>query len=70
MLRTVIVALLSFQTLAYGQRREPSHDHDHVLHQFRRVQLTDTYFSEGASFGDINNDGVMDVVCGPYWFAG
>ncbi|MFK7821999.1 MAG: PVC-type heme-binding CxxCH protein [Planctomycetaceae bacterium] len=41
-----------------------------MLHQFRRVQLTDTYFSEGASFGDINNDGVMDVVCGPYWFAG
>jgi putative membrane-bound dehydrogenase-like protein len=53
---------------------QDDHDHSHadhsVLHEFQRVQLTDTYFSEGANFGDINNDGVMDAVCGPYWFAG
>ena len=53
---------------------QDDHDHSHAdhnaLHEFKRVQLTDTYFSEGANFGDINNDGVMDVVCGPYWFAG
>lgn len=43
---------------------------DHVLHTFQRVQLTGTYYSEGANFGDINNDGINDVVYGPYWFAG
>ena len=27
---------------------------DHVLHSFKRQQLTDVYFSEGANAGDIN----------------
>jgi hypothetical protein len=43
---------------------------DSVLHKFQRKQLTDFYFSEGANAGDINNDGHMDAVYGPYWFAG
>ncbi|MFQ5732777.1 MAG: PVC-type heme-binding CxxCH protein, partial [Planctomycetaceae bacterium] len=43
---------------------------DFHLHQFQRIQLTDIYYSEGASFGDVNNDGVIDVVHGPYWFQG
>lgn len=42
----------------------------YYLHQFQRIQLTDVYYSEGASFGDINGNGVVDVVHGPYWFAG
>ncbi|WP_246151780.1 FG-GAP repeat domain-containing protein [Rubripirellula reticaptiva] len=37
---------------------------------FERTQLTGTYFSEGASAGDVNGDGEVDVVYGPYWFAG
>ena len=40
------------------------------LHKFQRQQLTKTYFSEGANAGDVNRDGVADVVYGPYWFAG
>jgi hypothetical protein len=41
-----------------------------VLHDFATIPVTDTYFSEGANFGDLNNDGVNDIVYGPYWFAG
>lgn len=41
-----------------------------VLHSFRRQQLTDLYLSEGANGGDLNNDKHVDVVYGPYWFAG
>lgn len=41
-----------------------------ALHTFERQQLTDTYFSEGANAGDLNGDGVADVVYGPYWFEG
>ena len=41
-----------------------------VLHRFERQQLTDVYYSEGASAGDLNRDGKPDVVHGPYWFAG
>src|SRR6476646_7395718 len=42
----------------------------YTLHKFEKTQLSDKFFSEGASFGDFNHDGVMDVVSGPYWYAG
>src|SRR5690606_8124582 len=45
-------------------------DVSHTLHSFRRVPLTDVYYSEGANFGDLNGDGIPDIVYGPYWFAG
>jgi hypothetical protein len=43
---------------------------EHVLHSFESIRLTDTYFSEGANAGDLNQDGHPDVVYGPYWFEG
>lgn len=43
---------------------------DHKLHSFKKTQLSDQFFSEGANFGDFNKDGVMDIVSGPYWYAG
>ena len=43
---------------------------DHVVHTFERQQLTDVYFSEGANFGDINHDGKLDAIHGPYWWQG
>lgn len=43
---------------------------EHVLHRFDRLPLTDIYFSEGAGAGDINQDGHVDVVYGPHWYAG
>ncbi len=38
--------------------------------KFQRLQVTKEYFAEGAGYGDFNRDGKIDVVCGPYWFAG
>ena len=43
---------------------------EHVRHSFARQSLTNTYFSEGISCGDINGDGHQDVVYGPIWFEG
>ena len=37
---------------------------------YRKQQLSDKFFSEGATFGDFNHDGKMDVVSGPYWYEG
>jgi putative membrane-bound dehydrogenase-like protein len=42
----------------------------YTLHTFQKSQLSDQFFCEGANFGDFNHDGVMDVVSGPYWYAG
>src|SRR6185369_1430845 len=43
---------------------------DHTLHTFKKIQITDKFWSEGATFGDFNHDGKMDVVSGPYWYEG
>lgn len=46
------------------------HAEEFALHTFERKQLTDVYYSEGAGAGDLNRDGIVDAVYGPYWFAG
>ncbi|MBA4149452.1 MAG: VCBS repeat-containing protein [Verrucomicrobia bacterium] len=43
---------------------------DYYLHSFKKTQLTDQFWGEGANFGDFNRDGKMDVVSGPFWYAG
>lgn len=41
-----------------------------TLHTFKKVQLTDEFWAEGADFGDFNRDGHKDVAYGPNWWAG
>ncbi|HEX4350247.1 MAG TPA: VCBS repeat-containing protein, partial [Verrucomicrobiae bacterium] len=41
-----------------------------VVPGFKKVQLTDQFWAEGADFGDFNRDGIMDVASGPFWYAG
>jgi len=43
---------------------------DYKLHTFKKIQLSEHFWSEGATFGDFNHDGKMDVVSGPYWWEG
>ncbi|MFO1458370.1 MAG: VCBS repeat-containing protein [Verrucomicrobiota bacterium] len=43
---------------------------DPVLHTFKRQQLSDQFWCEGASFADFNRDGVNDIVSGPWWYEG
>jgi len=37
---------------------------------FETTQLSDAFLCEGASFGDLDRDGVNDVVAGPFWYRG
>ncbi len=37
---------------------------------FRKLQLSDRYYCDGITSADINGDGHMDVVAGPFWYAG
>jgi hypothetical protein len=39
-------------------------------HTFTRIQLSDQFWSEGANAGDLNHDGVKDLISGPYWWEG
>jgi len=43
---------------------------DYLLHSFKKIQITDKFWGEGADFGDLNRDGKMDVVSGPFWYEG
>ncbi len=52
------VLLVSVCIFAFGSVQAD----DLTVHSFERKQLTGTYFSEGAGAGDINGDGVADVV--------
>lgn len=38
--------------------------------RFEKLILNDKYFCDGVDAGDINRDGNVDVVAGPYWYAG
>lgn len=37
---------------------------------FQRRVLSEEFFSEGAAAGDIDADGHVDIVSGPFWYAG
>jgi hypothetical protein len=37
---------------------------------FQRVAINSEFYSEGINAGDINRDGVLDIVAGPYWYPG
>jgi len=37
---------------------------------FKKLQLSDQYYTEGASIGDVNSDGHQDVIAGPLWWKG
>src|SRR5215469_15615046 len=43
---------------------------DYTLHTFQRIQLTDKFWTEAPAIGDINRDGHVDVVVGPFWYEG
>lgn len=61
-------ALLLSATLLSGSLLASAQDY--VLHSFKKIQVTDKFWSEGAYYGDFNHDGIMDIVSGPFWYEG
>jgi len=39
-------------------------------HSFKKIQVTDQFWAEGADIADFNRDGKVDVVAGPFWYEG
>jgi hypothetical protein len=38
--------------------------------KYKKLTLNDQFFSEGATFGDLNKDGHLDAISGPHWWEG
>jgi hypothetical protein len=38
--------------------------------RFQRQVLTDKYYCDGVATGDIDSDGHLDIVAGPFWYEG
>lgn len=38
--------------------------------KYKKIQLTDKFYCEGAYYADFNKDGTLDVVAGPFWYEG
>ena len=60
-----LLPLLLAASLAHGQSPAPV-----VKGEFQKIQLTNEFWAEGATIGDFNHDGKMDVAYGPYWWEG
>jgi len=43
---------------------------EYTIHSFKKIKITDEFFSEGMFHGDFNHDGKTDVVAGIYWYEG
>ncbi|MFG0335934.1 MAG: FG-GAP repeat domain-containing protein [Maioricimonas sp. JB049] len=45
-------------------------EEDATAVMFEKVVLTNRYYCDGVTTGDINRDGHTDIVAGPYWYEG
>jgi hypothetical protein len=59
-----------FRNVAYKDLALRSRPAEHVSSRFRAQQLSDFYYSFGASASDFNRDGVTDIVAGPHIYFG
>ena len=61
-MRSAVASVLLILLTAVTAREE--------LRTFTRIQLSDQFWSEGANFADLNNDGAQDIISGPWWWEG
>jgi len=63
---TAALSILAFAASVFSQSTTPPEADGH----WSKRQLTDNFWAEGATSADVNKDGRMDAIYGPYWFEG
>ena len=41
-----------------------------LLADYEKITVSKKFFSEGCAYGDINGDGINDIVAGSFWWEG
>ena len=58
----ICLLFLSAASLCFAQeKKNPT---------WKKLQLSDKFYCEGADVGDFNKDGKLDIASGPYWYEG
>ena len=63
-------AEVRFKDIAIKDLNRKTEPTSQVSSHFQMQQLSDFFYSWGATAGDINHDGIPDVVAGPFYFLG
>jgi hypothetical protein len=61
---------VQFKDLGLKDLNLKTEPEEKVSSHFRMQRLSDFFYSWGATVGDINHDGILDVIAGPFWYAG
>ena len=71
-MRTFAAALVAVAATAPVFAAPPGEEkkEEYVVRTWKKIQVTDKFYAEGANVGDFNKDGKMDIVAGPYWIEG
>jgi Domain of Unknown Function (DUF1080)/FG-GAP-like repeat len=63
-------AEVRYQNIAYKDLNARQFPREQVSHNFRMQRLSEWYYSYAAAAADLNHDGIMDVIAGPYYYLG
>jgi hypothetical protein len=65
-----IVSLLGYLTAVAAAADMSGRDTqaEKLVPSFKKLQLSDKFWAEGVAIADVNRDGHMDIISGPYWY--
>jgi len=65
MIKALFLLIFFISSCLFPSCHRKVNDNEYIIHLFDKIQLDFEFYSEGIDFGDVNNDGIIDIVSGP-----